>query len=51
VQGAFPFYYAFEFTLDVFYKPAEALRVVESKVNEELTASDHRPVLTVFELA
>ena len=35
----------------IFYKPVEALRVVESKVIEELAASDHRPVLTVFELA
>jgi endonuclease/exonuclease/phosphatase family metal-dependent hydrolase len=35
----------------IFYKPVEALRVIESTVIKELTASDHRPVLTVFALA
>ena len=34
----------------IFYRPKNRLRVVESKVLDEPVASDHRPVLTVFEL-
>ncbi len=34
----------------ILFKPANRWRVLESKVIEEKTASDHRPILSVFEL-
>lgn len=34
----------------IFYRPQAGIRVVESRVIDERQASDHRPVLAVFEL-
>jgi endonuclease/exonuclease/phosphatase (EEP) superfamily protein YafD len=34
----------------IFYRPAARWRVIESRAIDEKIASDHRPLLTVFEL-